>query len=69
VAEGKGMAWRYQLTTDRNKYMLGTEMNVWGVINTPGSDNVKNSITLSGAISLASKATGLALFVSLSSLF
>ena len=63
------MAWRYQLTEDRNKYMLGTEMNVWGVINTPGSDNVKNSITLSGAISFASKTTGLALFVSLSSLF
>jgi hypothetical protein len=67
VAEGKGMAWRYQLTEDRDKYMLGTAMSVWGVINTPGSDNVKNDITLSGALSLASTAT--ALFVSVSSLF
>jgi hypothetical protein len=54
VAEGKGMAWRYQLTEDRDKYLLGSTMSVWGVINTPGSDNVKNDITLSGALSLAS---------------
>jgi len=43
------MAWRYQLTENRDKYLLGTEMSVWGVINTPGSDNVKNDITLSSA--------------------
>ncbi len=62
VAEGSGFAWRYQLTDDRNKWLLGDQMDVWGVINTPGSDNVKNSITLSGGMSLAAT-SGLTLLV------
>ena len=44
-------------------------MDVWGVINTPGSDNVKNSITLSGALSLSASAGFVLLAASANQLF
>lgn len=52
VSDGYAYAWRFQLADDRDKYEDQSTMTVWGVVSQSGSDNVRNDITLTGAISL-----------------